>query len=450
MNNEAITLTKPKGKSIRDPIRNQSLTLQIHTDESVFSTLDIEWTKLARLSNQMICMSPGWAASWWKHFGRNKKRSLIIVTVYDNLRLVAIFPFYKGTTNVGGITIQQRLQLIGSGGSPNEQLGFSDDYGISDFLDLIVDPEYRTRIADLFVKLLASPQFSNYQITLHQARDDSYIMQTLYPLLKKSKRRVRAQLTDTCYYIELDQKGDFQDFIKKSKSNARRRFRQTLRARGIGNEYIIEEPAAMADVEQIINKLMQLHQDRWNKMGHPGAFQDDRFREFFKEISFAAYRDNRLWLKQAVDESGICAVRMLLMYNGRYYDYMSGYDEDSPSAKYRPGIALLLDLVENSFERPIERIELLRGDEGYKHDFTHLSLNNWKITIPEIRHWKTGWGLPAAITQLCSIFLKYFKREKMLLKVQYKKVGFIYMFSGYFKFRLYTLKNKINQMKGTE
>lgn len=448
MNDNAIFLTKPKRKSTRQPIRNQSLTLSIHTDASVFSTLETEWEKLVRLSNQMICMSSGWASSWWKHFGRHKKRSLFIVTVYDNLRLVAIFPFYKGITNMGGFTIQKRLQLIGSGGCPNEQLGFSDDYGISDFLDLIVDPEYRTRTAELFVKLLASPEFANHQITFHHARDDSYIKQSLFPLLKKKlKSRVRAKHTDVSYYIELDQKRDFQDFIKQSKSNARRRFRQTLRARGPENEYIIEESASMGDVEKMIDKLMQMHQDRWNKIGYPGSFQDERFREFFKELSFAAFRDNRLWLKHAVDESGICAVRMLLLYNGRYYDYMSGYDEDSPSAKYRPGIGLLLELVEDSFELPAERIELLRGDENYKRDFTPLVLNNWEITIPEIRHWKTGWGFAAALAQLSSTFLKYFNQEKMLLKVQYKKVGYIYMFSEYFKFRMKTVAHKINKMK---
>jgi hypothetical protein len=92
MIDEIMTVTKPKVKSIHPYVRNQDLTLRIHTDESVFSTLDMEWEKLARLSNQMVCMSPGWAASWWKHFGRHKNRSLFIVTVYDNLRLAAIFP----------------------------------------------------------------------------------------------------------------------------------------------------------------------------------------------------------------------------------------------------------------------------------------------------------------------------------------------------------------------
>ena len=447
MNNQHIIERQPKVKSNHLHIRTQELTMRIHTDETIFSSLGMEWEKLARLSNQMICMSSGWAASWWKYFGRHKNRSLFIVTVYDKHRLVAIFPLFKGITKVGGITIQKRVQLVGCGVSPNEQLGFTDDYGISDFLDLIVDPEYRYRAADLFVKLLTSPKLADHHITFHQARDDSFIMQTIYPLLKRSKRKVRAECTDACSYIEVDRKGDLQDFIKKSKSNARRRFRKTLRSRGKGNEFIIEEPAGMDDVEQMIEKLIQLHQERWNKVGFSGAFEDQRFREFFKEISFAAYRDNRLWIKQAVDESGICAVRMLLMYNGRYYDYMSGYNDDSPSAKYRPGIGLLLDLVENSFEQPIERIELLRGDEGYKNDFTKLSMNNWKITIPETRHWKTGWGLLPAIIQFCSTFYKYFNREKTLLKVQYRNVGFLYMFSGYFKFRKESILRKIKEMK---
>lgn len=449
MNNEAISLRKPIHKSTQPTVQNRYLTLSIHTDESIFSTLDTEWEKLAHQSNQMICMSPGWAASWWKHFGKHKMRSLFIVTVYDNNKLVAIFPFYKGVTKLGGVTIQKRIQIIGSGGSPNEQLGFSDDYGISDFLDLIVAPDYSSRIADLMVTLLTTPDFSGHQITFHQARDDSYIMQTLYPLLLlKSKRRVQKKHTDVCYYVEIDRKGDFQDFIKKSKSNARRRFRQTLRARGPENEYSIEEPDTIPGVEKLITKLMQLHQDRWNKTGYTGAFQDERFREFFKELSMSAYRENRLWLKHAVDESGICAVRMLLLYNGRFYDYMSGYDDDSPSAKYRPGIGLLLELVEDSFELPVTRIELLRGDEGYKNDFTQLSLNNWKITLPEKSNRKTGRGLLVAMALFCSIFLKYFNREKGLLKVQYMKAGFLYMFTGYFKFRLKTLHIKIKMMNG--
>lgn len=419
----------------------------VHTTASAFSELEYEWTSLARLSNQMICMSPGWAASWWKHFGQHKKRSLFIVTVYDNLQLVAIFPFYKGVTNIAGFTIQKRLQLIGSGGSPNEQLGFNDDYGISDFLDVIVDPEYRTRVAELLAKFLTTPEISSHQTTFHQARDDSFIMQSLYPLLKDSMLRVQAECTDTCYYIEIKRDADLQDFIKKSKSNARRRFRKTLRARGVGNEFVIEEPKTLADVNRMIGNLINMHQDRWNEIGFPGAFQDKRFISFFKEITLAAYEKNQLWLRQAVDKEGVCAVRMLLIYNGRFYDYMSGYDGNSPSAKFRPGIALLLDVVESSFELPINQIELLRGDEDYKRDFTDQAQNNWKITVRESRRGSTGWGIPAEIARCCSILFKHVNREIALLMVQYRKSNIGYMLFGYIKFRKNNLLNKLRKIR---
>ena len=447
MNDEAVLVERPKVESTHFYHPEKELKLYIHTDENVFLTLESEWTELARLSDQMICMSSEWASTWWKYIGRNQNRSLFILTVYDNEKLIAILPFYKGYTKVGSIIVQRRLQLIGSGGSLNEQLGFTDDYGISDFLDVIVDPDYKHSVAILFVNLLRSSDLSDYKITFHQIRDDSYVRTVLFPLIITLNRKVQAELSDACHFVRIDQNGDFQDFINKSKTNARRRFRQTLRAQGIENEYFIEEPASITDVVVMIDKLMHLHQDRWNKIGYPGAFQDDRFREFFTEISFIAYHHDQLWLKQAVDKNGVCAVRMLLKFNGRYYDYMSGYDVDSTSAKHRPGIGLLLDLVENSFAQHIETIELLRGDEEYKHDFTQLAMNNWKIIIHVQKHWKTGWGFLDSIVQFCSTVFKYVTREKMLMRVQYKKVGFIKMLPAYFKFRLALVQHKINERK---
>lgn len=448
MKNEILSISRPRIKPALYAVQKNALSLRFHTDVSVFSTLEKEWTELALQSNQMVCMSSGWAASWWKHLGRHKKRTLCIVTVYDEKKMVAIFPFYEGITKVAGVTLQRRLQLIGSGGNLNEPLGFSDDYGISDFLDVIVHPEYKTSVADLFIKLLDSTRFSGHQIIFHQAREDSYIMQTLYPVLKKKNCNVQAKPSDICPYIKLEESENLQDFIKKSKSNARRRFRQTLRACGPEKEYIIKEPATIADVEQMTDMLIQMHQDRWQKIGFPGAFQDVRFKAFFKEISLTAFRENRLWIKQAVDKSGGCAVRMLLKYNGRYYDYMSGYDDESPSARFRPGIGLLLELVRNSIEQNVDRVELLRGEEGYKYDFTIHTVGNWKISIPETKKMKTGWGLLPSSARFISIIYKYLNREKILLTVQYKKAGFIGMFPEYFKFRINTVKHKVNEFKG--
>lgn len=445
MDNPTNLLTRKETVLKREIKSKTKFKISIHKEINVLDDLYAEWSDLAERSDQTICMSPEWMGTWWKHYGSNKHRSLFIITAYDDDKLAAIFPFYKGYTLLGGKVIEQRLQLIGSGGSPNEQLGFSDDYGISDFLDFIVDPDYEELVADLFISLLKASDLSKHHITFHQVRDDSFIKQKLYPKLKETDYEVNLEHTDTCPYIDLTGVDSIKGFIKKRKSNARRRFRQTLRAEGPDELYEIERAKKPDDLAEMINTLIELHQNRWNDIGFPGAFNDERFVAFFKDIVFSAYQTDRLWFKQATDENGICASRMLLLYNGRYYDYMTGFDDDSPAAKRRPGIGLLLNLVEDALEQPVHRVELLRGLEGYKKDFTNETFKNWKITIPVSNQRMIGMGIPAKLLHAGSFLYKNFACEFELMKVQYRKGGLLKMFTGYYKFRKQTVINKLKE-----
>lgn len=420
----------------------RTLKTSIHHDKEIFTELYNEWSELAELSNQHIYMSPEWVTNWWTYFGEHKNRSLHIITVRDGDHLVAIFPFYKGVSPIAGKIIEERLQLIGSGGSVNEAFGFLNDYGISDFMDFIVHPDYRKIIAKLFIRLLRSPYLSPYNITLNHLRDDSYIKEYLYPKLSDVYPQISAEQTDICPFIDLAGIENIQAFIKQSKSSARRRFRQTLRAIGDEEGYIIQEAENNEQVQHMIRHLIQLHQARWNEIGFPGAFHDKRYTEFFRQIVSTASNKNRLWVKQAIDADGVCAVRLLLKYNGRYFDYMTGFNDDSTSAKYRPGIGLLLNLVEESIQEPVNKIELLRGDEYYKYDFTEKHQKNWSLTIPASR-FKNG-SLPFTVKMLhaCASVYTICKREILLLMVQYQKSGFVKMFGGYGKFRYNSIKTK--------
>lgn len=442
MNNEMDTIFA-KEKVLEYKIETKApFTIRIYKQSGALSYLHQEWKELAEKSNQHMCMSPDWARSWWKHLGQNKKRSLYIITAHYNGKMVAIFPFFKGITTLFGKVIDQRLQLIGSGGNRNEQFGFSDSYGISDFLDFIVDPDFEEPIADLFISMLNNSDLSNHRIIFHQIRDDSFIKKQIYPLLLKNKWSVEMEKSDVCPYIDIAQTDNLISFVEQCKSNARRRFRQIFRAEeGPEKEYRFEEATTYCQIEEMTNNLIRLHQKRWNSIGFPGAFYDKRFKYFFKELVFNAHKNNQLWLKQAIDSGGVCAVRMLLLYNGRYYDYMSGYDDDSPSVKHRPGIALLLNLINDTFDKNISTIELLRGEEGYKYDFTDNEITNWKITIPARQHNRAGRGILFSILFTCSKLYQSSQREAILMKIQYRKKAFFNTLPGYIKFRISCYKD---------
>lgn len=427
-----------------DNRETENLIVEAFTTEQHLEELSSHWKDLAKRSDSMVYMSYDWAKNWWEHFGKNDQRSLYLVTVWDGTKLIALAPFYVGHSRVGPFTLERRLQIIGSGGSPNEQFGYMDDYGISDFLDIMVDDDYLDQINHLLPKILTSLEVD--VMTFHQVPEDSYIKQHLYPELKKRNPEIELEQTDTCPYIDLSGYDTMKEYIKDQKSSARRRIRQTLRAIGGDEkeEYDIEAVDNWEDIEEATETLIRLHQERWNEIGFPGVFYDERFTRFFKDIIKNAWENDRLWFKQAVDQWGVCASRMILYYNGRYYDYISGFDQDRPSSKYRPGIGLLIDLVKETIEGDsigdAHRVELLRGEEKYKYDFTSSNFNNYKITVP-LNQNKVNPLL--ALNHMAAFLYKYGNREKELMEVQRQQVGFFRMFSEYSKFRWKSIKMKL-------
>lgn len=420
----------------------EELMVEVFTSEKMFEDLSMYWNDLAKRADCKVYMSFEWAYNWWQHFGKNKQRSLFIITIWDGTKLVGVAPCYKGYSKFGSLKLETRLQIIGSGGSPNEQLGYLDDYGISDFLDFVVDRDYRSVIAKYLVEDMLTPEFLGVDvIKLHQAGDDSFIMNYLLPRLEEQTDDITVQHSDTCPYVDLSQQESLKGYIKEQKSNARRRIRQTLRAEGAENEYVIEDVSEnWEEVEKATGAIIDLHQSRWNRLGFPGVFYDQRFTDFFKDTLKYAFDNNWLWYKQAQDSEGVCALRMVLKFNGRYYDYISGFDELRPSSKYRPGIGLLVDLVQDGINDSIHRIELLRGEEEYKYDFTSETFKNWTVTIP-IR--KRKMNIPLKLNRAAALFYKYFTRESKLMNVQRQEKGILKMIPGYISFRWMSVKLKL-------
>lgn len=425
--------------------RDERLTIKLTRTEEQFTALEEHWQKLAEETRATIFMSYEWARNWWKHFGSHPRRELNILTVWDGSRLVALAPFYRGSTSVGPFGIENRLQLIGSGGSPNEQLGYLDDYGISDFLDILVSEEYREPVADMICEIIDSGYLSADRLVFHQARDDSFIMQHLYPRLQETDLEYRVEQTDTCPYIDLREQESLKGFIKQlDSSSARRRMRQTLRAEGPGEDFVIREPDNLEEIDRAVDELIGLHQDRWNEIGFPGVFYDRRFTRFFRDTISYAWENDMLWFKVAEDDRGNCAIRMSLSYNGRVFDYISGFDPNRPSAKYRPGIGLLIDMVKDAIEAGDESVELLRGEEGYKYDFTDRNFNNWRLSLDLSGGSSLVKRTGRRVSDVIALGYKHIRREARLMNVQRGQSGLLGMLPGYLSFRWQSLKMKWN------
>lgn len=167
------------------------LMVEVFTSQKLFKDLSIYWKELEKRADHTIYTSYDWMYNWWQQFGKNEQRSLYIITFWDGTKLVGVAPFYRGYSKFGSVILERRLQIIGSGGSCNEQLGYQLDSDVGDYLDMIVDPSYLRPVADLLAEDILSAKFLDTDVVkLHCGRNDSFVMNYLYP-------RLRDQITNS-------------------------------------------------------------------------------------------------------------------------------------------------------------------------------------------------------------------------------------------------------------
>ncbi len=419
------------------------MTYRILDTESEMIALTEQWSDLCVRSDSNIYLSPMWIQAWWTHFGKHPSRRIYMVSFWNDSQLVGLAPLFKGTTRIGSHLIETRLRIMGTGGSPNETIGYADDYGISDFLDVLVDRDHEEAVATFFAEFLKTELASIDSILFQQVGDESFILRRLMPAMYKAGLIVGIRHIDTCPYIPLQPHPDIKAYVESVKPNARRRFRQSLRAVESGSLQILDTPESAEDLHTATETLIRLHQTRWNRIGYPGLFHDERFATFFNQVIYDARHQNQLWFKQMADADGVCASRLVLKHNNTYYDYLSGFDDRLASSKSRPGIGLLLTLIQDAITQDIGRIELLRGQEEYKFDFTHHTFQNWALWV---EHPSKRAGMTRVARRVVSLIAKMHKviaRESRLLDVQRKTSGLIAMTGGYVRFRYKILKSKL-------
>ncbi|MEX2395610.1 MAG: GNAT family N-acetyltransferase, partial [Balneolales bacterium] len=408
-------------------------------NENSLSSLAESWKKLSEEAKSKIFEKYEWLSSWWKHFGRHPKRQLFIITVYLNNELIGLAPFYIGISSIGPVTVQRRLHLMGCGTNSNEFWGFMDDYGYSDFLDISSLPNHRQIVADSICDFLKHNFMKADTICFKHVNDKSFIVQHLLPSLSKRNITYSKHKTDECPFISLP--SSFEEYIRNTGPSSRRR-KLKKKLKSASKDYIVENGVTLDEVRGGVEKLIDLHQERWNKIGHSGTFHDKRHLRFVKEFSEIAFRNGWLGLKLAKDEQGCCAVRMVIQDGQAMYDWLSGFNDSASSAKFRPGHGLLTLMIKETIESDINRVELMRGGEKYKFDYTLESSYNNKIIISlnNEKYWVRNL-LNHLVHSMAWIHLKV-GREIKLLRVQYWRVGFPRFVFGYAYFRLKNIKEK--------
>jgi len=162
------------------------LMVEVFKDEIFFEELSAHWNNLKQRTDSLMSMPYEWAYNWWKHYRKNKKRTLFLITVWDGTRLVAIAPLYKDFFNFGELKPEPCLRIIGSRGGYSSDVDYLDGYNIIDFLDFLVDASYKELVTDKFSDVFTPDFLKLAVLDFNQVNKGSYLKRHLYPILEEN------------------------------------------------------------------------------------------------------------------------------------------------------------------------------------------------------------------------------------------------------------------------
>jgi CelD/BcsL family acetyltransferase involved in cellulose biosynthesis len=281
---------------------------------STFEELWPEWELLwQRSSSATPFQSPDWLVPWWSHFGGS---DLWCLALRADGQLVGLAPFFVW---------ERKLLFIGT--------------GITDYLDVLIDPEWQDVGVAAIGSLLARQSQRLEECDLQQLPAES-------PL-----RTDDAVVQDVCPVLDLC--GDEIPMLKKAE--------YYLRHATKTGEVLIEE-ATEDNFERCFSEFLRLHTLRWKEKGVLNQLER---KAFHQEVASHFLRTGMLRLYVLYLSDQAIAAWYGFESKRRLYFYLSGFDP--AFEKLSPGAILIGHAIKEARQAGARAFDFLRGQEPYKY-----------------------------------------------------------------------------------
>ncbi len=415
-----------------------TFSIEVVENPEGFAALAAAWDGLAERSGADIFQTFDWLHDWWQYFGDHPRRKLHVVVFRIEGEIAGICPFFIERERILGWTVSHKLRLMGCGVTGGRFPALLSALGPSDYLDVLIDPRFRTTILIRLWEHCSSLASTGIDIELEHLSARSTLINGLTPILNSAGVRFSSVQADMCPRMSLPP--SIEAIMRNLRPEVRRRVNQARRASS--EMYTIRDVSNGAELDSVLERLIRLHQQRWNTLGYAGLFADKRFARFQHSILRKLHGKGRIWCKYVEMDGECVAVRIALRFGKTYYDYLSGFDPLSPASRRRPGIALLLSMMDDGIAQKMETLDFLRGDEEYKFDFADERPANSSlvISLPKAR------SRAAHAARRCASGLRVafssVAKEWLLLSIQCKTRGTLSGVRSYVRFRAQRLRLK--------
>jgi hypothetical protein len=132
-----------------------------------------------------------------------------------------------------------------------------------------------------------------------------------------------------------------------------------------------------AEVDAAMDDFIQIHQARWNTIGHQGVFADPVADGFHRAVVRALFLRGWLLLAFLRVRGERKAADYGMVFRGEFMTYLGGVRGEEEFLRLSPGRALLVEIMQRSIPAGVRVFDFMRGTERYKYEMGGTDVPNW-------------------------------------------------------------------------
>lgn len=338
--------------------------------EQALWLLEREWNDLlARSENNLLFLTHEWLACWWRHFGQplrlEGRAELFVLALRRKDRLRGLAPLYLRTERVGRMSIRF-VRFLGE--------------GLSDYSDFIL-AEDRDTLLRCIVDHLRARSAAWDMIDLREFYGGSSNLPLFRAHCVRAGLVAYAEPDSVCRWIPI--RGDWESFYRsrfdrRRRKDHRREWRNLQVAGRVDTRFV----TSLADEPGLIDTMAEIQSQHPNAgPDRPGELNVDTHRRFFEE--WLPRAGSLGWLALALLECDGHAIAYFLLFrhNGRHYVYITSYRREFQ--RFGVGKLLMMRMLEHCWASGGSEIDLLRGDETFKENWTTATRQNVRLSVTQ-------------------------------------------------------------------
>jgi CelD/BcsL family acetyltransferase involved in cellulose biosynthesis len=294
-----------------------------------------QWEALWKLCpNTTSFQRPQWLLAWMQAF---QPREPLLIEVRHDDRLIGFAPFFVYTSGSERI-----LALMGG--------------GVSDYLDVLVDPAFEAEVLALIWQHIDSE-------SSRWSRLDLTDLPSASPLLRmQNDVAVEKHLHDACPILSLQQQADdLKATVPAHQLRNLRNARARLNRAGDGRI----EVATRETLPGMLDSLFHLHGSRWAYAGFSGVLCDATVQSFHRHVAPRLLDQDVLRLYGLRLNGRLIASLYAFFEPEVAYCYLQAFDPEFKTLS--PGTQILGAVIEDAVKQGKRSIDFLRGREAYKY-----------------------------------------------------------------------------------